>query len=151
MTPRFQARDGRGRGRVCGTRHGLYRSLVTASAQVSAAGRADLGAEAFQHACLECVQPHASAAVAQRDLPHRAAADAVDAGEQLDLPCPPQQPSWRIRSRMSRISMPRCAEYASLNMRSGPQRSQVMHINQPGKVANGSSSASVPVGSGSLP
>jgi hypothetical protein len=68
------------------------------------------------------------------------------------FPARPPQPSWRIiLSRILRIGMSRCAECASLNNRSCPHRSQVTRRNHDGNAANGSSSASAPVGSGSLP
>ena len=47
--------------------------------------------------------------LAQHDPAHRPAADALNAGEQLHLPCHPPQPSWRIFAMISRISMVRSA------------------------------------------
>jgi hypothetical protein len=45
----------------------------------------------------------------------------------------------------------RCGVCASFSIRSFPQRSQVTRMNHEGKALNGSSSASVPDGSGSVP
>jgi hypothetical protein len=65
----------------------------------------------------------------------------------------PPQPSWRIRLMISRIGMSRCAAVAwvSDSMRSFPLRSQVIRMNHDVKALNGSSSASLPDGSGSSP
>jgi hypothetical protein len=61
----------------------------------------------------------------------------------------PPQPSWRMRSRMSRISMSLWGMCVSEIIRSLPQRSHTMRRNQLGKARSGSSRASAPDGSGS--
>ena len=76
---------------VAGLRHSPRAAVSPARDGIgssSAAGRGRPGA-GLQYACLGCVRPHASA-LAQHDPPHRPAADALDAGEQLRLrlPCP---------------------------------------------------------------
>jgi hypothetical protein len=60
------------------------------------------------------------------------------------------QPSCRMRSMMSRISISPCAMCVSAIIRSLPQRSRTMRRNHDGNARRGSSSASAPVGSGSL-
>ena len=51
----------------------------------------------------------------------------------------------------SRISMSRCAACVSENIRRWPHRLQVIRMNHDGNARNGSSRASLPVGSGSVP
>jgi hypothetical protein len=63
----------------------------------------------------------------------------------------PPQPSCRMRSRMSRISMSRCGVCVSDSIRSLPHRSHSTRRNHDGKALNGSSKASWPEGSGWLP
>jgi hypothetical protein len=91
-------------------------------------------------------------AIPQHDPPHRTAG-AVDPGQQFCLPVParPPQPSWRMRSRMSRIGMSPWGMCVSEIIRSLPQRSHTMRRNHDGKARSGSSKASAPDGSGSLP
>ena len=67
------------------------------------------------------------------------------------FPALPPQPSCRSRAMMSRISMSLRGVCVSDSMRSFPHRSQVMRMNHDGKALNGSSRASLPVGSGSVP
>ena len=62
------------------------------------------------------------------------------------FPARPPQPSWRILARMSRTGRARRAACTSLTICTLPQRAQSMRRNQDGKAANGSSSASAPVG-----
>ena len=72
-------------GRVCGTRHGpRCRPRVAASAQHGGRTWADPGVQYPSSG----EGPVAASALAQHDLPHRPAADALDAAEQFCLPCP---------------------------------------------------------------
>jgi hypothetical protein len=82
--------------------------------------------------------------------PHRPA-HALDAGEQLHPPWPPPQPSWRIRSRISRSSVTAgTGMCVSEIMRTLPQRSHSIRRNHDWEALNGLSMTDAPVGSGSL-
>jgi hypothetical protein len=67
------------------------------------------------------------------------------------LPARPPQPSCRMRSMVSRISISPWGMCVSAIIRSLPQRSHTMRRNHDGNARRGSSRASWAVGSGSLP
>ena len=91
--------------------------------------------------------PEPGSAVAQHDPAHWPAADALDAGEKLRVPCP------AAAAVVTHLGQD-VADFAActwFTMRSWPHRAHVIRTNHDGNALNGSTSASAPLGSGPVP